>query len=364
MTHHADDVPGPVYDVALEPTIRQARTTDGVSIAWTSVGAGPPLILMPGVPFSNIAAEWRIPLLRGAYERLAQDVRLIQYDGRGSGHSQRDVDDFSLDAMVRDLDSVVTAAGLVRYTLLGFYHSCTAAIAEAARHPERVKGLLLFGGAARGWTAMSGPGIQALLSLIDRDWDTFADSIAHAWLGWEAGAEGELAAEGFRTATTPAVARATMEAASEVDVSAEAETVQCPALVLHRAGATVIPLEASAELVGLLPNGRLQVFDGSSATLFFEGTDEVIDTIVRFVTGRGGSSAAAPAATAGEGSALTPRERDVLRLVAAGETNAEIGRRLGVTINTVERHVANLYRKIDARGRADATAYAIRNGLA
>jgi pimeloyl-ACP methyl ester carboxylesterase/DNA-binding CsgD family transcriptional regulator len=348
--------------VALEPTIRQARTTDGVSIAWTSVGAGPPLILMPGVPFSNLTAEWRIPLLREAYERLAQDVRLIQYDGRGSGNSQRDVDDFSLDAMVRDLEAVVNAAGLVRYTLLGFYHSCTAAIAEAARHPEQVKGLLLFGGAARGWTAMSGPGIQALLSLIDRDWNTFAESIAHAWLGWDAGAEGELAAEGFRTATTPAVARATMEAASQVDVSAEAARVRCPALVLHRAGATVIPPEASAELVRLLPNGRLEVLEGSSATLFFEGTDEVIETIARFVTGRGWTRAAAPAPASDGG--LTPRERDVLRLVAAGETNAEIGRRLGVTINTVERHVANLYRKIDARGRADATAYAIRNGLA
>lgn len=346
----------------LEPTIRQARTTDGVSIAWTSVGTGPPLILMPGVPFSNLAAEWRIPLLREAYERLAQDVRLIQYDGRGSGHSQRDVDDFSLEAMLRDLEAVVAAAGLIRYTLLGFYHSCTTAIAAAARHPEQVKGLVLFGGAARGWTAMSGPGIQALLSLIDRDWNTFAESIAHAWLGWEAGAEGELAAEGFRTATTPAVARATMEAASEVDVSAEAEVVRCPALVLHRSGATVIPLEASSELVRLLPHGRLEVLEGSSATLFFEGTDEVIDTIVGFVTGRGSSRAAAPAPAPDGG--LTPRERDVLRLVAAGETNAEIGRRLGVTINTVERHVANLYRKIDARGRADATAYAIRNGLA
>lgn len=348
----------------LEPTIRKARTTDGVSIAWTSVGAGPPLILMPGVPFSNLTAEWRIPLLRQAYERLAQDVRLIQYDNRGSGHSQRDVDDFSLGAMLRDLEAVVDAAGLVRYTLLGFYHSCTAAIAAAARHPEQVKGLLLFGGAARGWTALSGPGIQALLSLIDRDWNTFAESIAHAWLGWEAGAEGELAAEGFRTATSPAVARATMEAASEVDVSAEAETVRCPALVLHRAGATVIPLEASSELVRLIPDAHLQVLKGSSATLFFEGTDEVIETILRFVTGRGGSPATTPPEPERDGDALTPRERDVLRLVAAGETNAEIGRRLGVTINTVERHIANLYRKIDARGRADATAYAIRNGLA
>ena len=64
------------------------------------------------------------------------------------------------------------------------------------------------------------------------------------------------------------------------------------------------------------------------------------------------------------GEALTPRELEVLRLVAAGASNGEIAATLGLSINTVERHVGNIYRKIDARGRADATAYAIRRGLA
>ena len=84
------------------------------------------------------------------------------------------------------------------------------------------------------------------------------------------------------------------------------------------------------------------------------------DLIADFVTGveRRRSGGRRP------GHDLTPREVEVLRLVAAGESNAEIAARLGVTINTVERHVVNVYRKIDARGRADATAFAIRNGLA
>ncbi len=70
-----------------------------------------------------------------------------------------------------------------------------------------------------------------------------------------------------------------------------------------------------------------------------------------------------PAGTASPVAALTARERDVLRLLAGGDSNAEIGRRLGIAVHTVERHVANLYRKIGARGRADATAYALRRGL-
>jgi pimeloyl-ACP methyl ester carboxylesterase/DNA-binding CsgD family transcriptional regulator len=359
-----------------------ARTTDGVDIAWGSVGRGHALIHLPGVPFSNFTAEWHSPVLRSAYERLAEGVRLIQFDGRGTGRSQRDVTDLSLEAMQRDLDAVVDAAGLAgeRIALLGFYHSVTSAIAYAARHPERVSHLILFGGASRGWSPMSGAEIQALLSLIERDWNVFVDSIAHAWLGWDvSGEEGRLAADWFRTATSPTVARATMQAAAGVDVTALLPDVQCPVLVLHRLGARVISLEMSEALVSGLPNARLEVLPGDSASLFYESTAQIVDLLIDFVGGRpvvgdvpagrpGAASAAAGSAVSespdGRAQLLSPRELEVLRLIAAGESNGEIAHRLGVTVNTVERHAVNLYRKIDARGRADAATFAVRNGLA
>ena len=128
------------------------------------------------------------------------------------------------------------------------------ALAWAARHPERVDGLVLFGGAARGWASMSGPGTQALLSLIDRDWDTFVESAVHAWLGWPDAETGRLAAEWFRDATTPAIARETLREASEIDVSGLLPSVTCPVLVLHRAGSSVVPLEQSRELAASLPD--------------------------------------------------------------------------------------------------------------
>ena len=142
------------------------------------MGDGPPLIHLPGFPFSNLAGEWRIPAAHEAFERLARDVRLIQYDGRGTGHSQRDVTDFSLDAMLGDLDAVVGAAGLAaaQVSLLGFYASVPTAIAYAARHWDRVSHLVLFGGSAVGHSPMSGPETQALLSLIERDWNVFVES--------------------------------------------------------------------------------------------------------------------------------------------------------------------------------------------
>ena len=352
----------------MDPSVAYARTADGVSIAYLAQGSGPGFVLMPGVPFSNVVAEWQIPVLRRAYLGLADRMRIVQYDGRGAGHSQRVVDDLSLDAMLLDVDAVVDAAGMDRFALFGFYHSALHAIAYAARHPDRVTRLVLFGGALRGWEPMSGTGTQALLSLIDRDWDTFAESIAHAWLGWPDDDQGRLAAAWFRTSSTPEVAGRILREASAVDVTRDAAAVRCETLVLHRRDATVIPLELSERLVEAIPHATLRVLDGSSAALFFERTDEVVGELVRFVTGAtAGRRPARPArgaATATGVAGLTAREIEVLRLLAGGQTNAEIAGDLGLSVNTIERHVGNVYRKIDARGRADATAWAIRRGVA
>jgi pimeloyl-ACP methyl ester carboxylesterase/DNA-binding CsgD family transcriptional regulator len=353
----------------MEPELGIATSADGVKIGWTSVGSGRALVHLPGVPFSNVDAEWRIPILRLAFMTLGEQLRLIQFDGRGTGRSQREVSDFSLEANLHDLEAVLDATEVGECVLLGFYHSVTHAIAWAARHPDRVRGIVLFGGATRGWDPMAGSATQALLSLIERDWGTFAESIAHAWLGWPAGEEGRLAAEWFKNATSPRVARATLESAGEVDVTSDAARVRCPALILHRADAQVIPLALSEALARALPTSRLEILPGSSATLFLEGTSDVVARLIAFVRDPEGvvtrGDTPRPDARAVRGSgALSSRETEVLGLIAAGESNGQIAARLGISINTVERHVVNVYRKIDARGRAEATAWAIRNGVA
>lgn len=188
----------------------------------------------------------------------------------------------------------------------------------------------------------------------------FAETAAHTWMGWDAGESGRLIAESFRTATTPTLARALFVASADIDVSAEAGLVTAEALVLHRQGERQMPVEMSRQLAAALPNGRLQVLDGSTPTLFFENPDHDVGVIGRFLLD--GTTRPEPATVAGP-DGLTVRELAVLRLVAGGESNAEIAGALGISVHTVERHVANLYRKIRARGRADATGYALRNGL-
>jgi pimeloyl-ACP methyl ester carboxylesterase/DNA-binding CsgD family transcriptional regulator len=350
------------------PRIDRARSADGVTVAFAVTGHGPPLVFVPWVPFSNLQLEWANPLLRAVFERLAGRVTLVRYDGRGTGHSQRDVADLSLDAMVADLEAVLRAADLGEVSLLGQYNACPHAIAFAARHPRRVRSLVLFGGSARGWDAMSARQTQALLSLIEQDWDLFADTAAHQWMGWSAGEIGRAMAEGFRDAVTPSVARATLRAASAVDVTREARRVSAPALVLHRRGMSQLPVEVSRTLARTLPRGRLVVLEGSRPVLFLDEPTAVTDLLLDFVCAGVLPPETVPpqrndAVPATPVRALTRRETDVLRLVAAGQSNAQIARRLGVSVHTVERHVANLYPKIGARGRADATAYAIRAGL-
>ena len=346
----------------MAPPLRFAHSSDDVTIAYTIDGrAAQTLVWLPPVPFSNVVAQYEVPLLRDVYARLARNLRLVLIDGRGTGHSQRDVSDLGLEAMLRDLDAVVAHARLARFALFGYYHSVMHAIASAARHPGRVTHLVLFGGTPRGADAMSPAETQALLSLIERDWDLFVESAAHAWMGWGAGEDGRLMAEAFRTATTPTVARATMQAASEIDVTGDLAKITAPALVLQSRNDRFVSKSATEALAQALPNGRIGRLAGTVASLFSEEVDTDLGLILDFLTD--GSTGGAPQPAVVDAAGLTPRELDVLRLVASGETNAAIAERLGLSVHTVERHAANLYRKIGARGRADAATYAVRRGI-
>jgi pimeloyl-ACP methyl ester carboxylesterase/DNA-binding CsgD family transcriptional regulator len=345
--------------VEAGPDLSYTRTRDGVTIAYQVIGRGPTVVWLPSL--GNLVAQWRVPVIRTAYEHLARSVRLVLYDGRGMGSSDRRVDPggLGLDGHLRDLDAVVDAVGEEPVSLLGYYHSVPTAIAFAADHPRRVTRVVLFGGAARLRDAMNPVQTQALLSLVDQDWDLFADTAAHTWLGWAAGESGRLVAEAFRTAATPTVAKAWFEAAAQIDVADRLLHVSAPTLVLHRQGERQIPVEVSRRLADALPNGHLVELPGSSPTLFLENAGADVGLLTSFFT-----SGEVIAPIAPQANSVTARELDVLRLLAAGDSNAEIARRLGITVHTVERHAANLYRKIGARGRADATAYALRRGIA
>src|SRR5438105_14019611 len=139
--------------LSATPQLSYARTRDGVTLAFAVTGQGPTLGLVPSVPFSNLQMEYGNPVMRQVYGELASRVTLLQYDGRGTGHSQRDVVDLSLEAMLADLEAVVDQAGVGQVGPLGQYSSCAHPLAYTARDPDGVRRLVLFGGSDAPWDA-------------------------------------------------------------------------------------------------------------------------------------------------------------------------------------------------------------------
>src|SRR3972149_4835559 len=133
----------------MEPRIQYAKTADGVSIAFWTLGEGMPLLHMPTIPMSHLEVEWQNPGYRGWYERLATNRKLVRYDGRGSGLSDRDVAGYSVDTHILDLEAVVDRIGLQRFALFALLHAGPVAVVYAARYPERVSRLLLWCASAR-----------------------------------------------------------------------------------------------------------------------------------------------------------------------------------------------------------------------
>jgi pimeloyl-ACP methyl ester carboxylesterase len=270
----------------MDSTIRYASTSDGVTIAYTLLGDGPALVSMPSGLLSNLVAQRRIPSVARAYERLGANMRTVLYDGRGTGRSQRDVEDVGAEAMLRDVEAVVDHAGLETFALLGYYFTAAAAIAYAERHPDRVTKVVLFGGSLRGERMFSTSFSRALMTLIDRDWDAAIESAAHAWMGWSGTNDERLAVEAFRDSVTAAMARRLFDSALDMDVSANAAKVTAPALVIHRHDERQFPLEVSQELADALPDARLLRLDGTSGVLFLQDPDGDVDLMLDFLVGR------------------------------------------------------------------------------
>src|SRR5262245_53769267 len=143
--------PGTAADGAVElrQDIHFCTAPDGVQLAYSMVGHGPPLV-KTGNWMTHLEFDLESPIWRHLYRELARDHTLVRYDSRGNGLSDRTVDEISFDALVHDLGTVVEAAHVERFALLGISGGCAVSIAYAVRHPGRVSHLILYGGFAVG----------------------------------------------------------------------------------------------------------------------------------------------------------------------------------------------------------------------
>jgi DNA-binding CsgD family transcriptional regulator/pimeloyl-ACP methyl ester carboxylesterase len=344
----------------MPPEIRYARTSDEVSIAYWAIGRGPALIDLPVPGGDHVEMIWHISEYAEGMGEFTKQVTFVKYDARGFGLSERDIRDYSVDAYVLDLEAVVDAVGIDRFVLNAWAEAAMPALAYAARHPERVIGVVLRDGIARG--ADRGAEHQALVELARRDWDRAKRVIAD-------GTPNVLSIASLRQMLELVDATATQEgyvgfsdAVREWDVLDILSRVSAPVLVTNDG---IVPVDASRKLAAALPNGsfvsnRVERGDPSPSE------DAARAFLLRVYAAEYPGARmpdAAPAANA-SASALTPRELEVLRLVAGGRSNREIAGDLVLSERTVVRHIANIYAKIGAHGRADATAYAVRQRLA
>ena len=153
--------------------VRFCTTPDGVRIAYALSGTGPPIVRAAHW-MSHLQFDWQSPVWQHWIDGLSERNTLVRYDERGNGLSDWEVADLSFEAMVADLESVVDASGLTRFTLLGVSQSCAVSVAYAVRHPERVSGLVLYGGYVKGWRKRGSPheiaSREAFATLMREGW--------------------------------------------------------------------------------------------------------------------------------------------------------------------------------------------------
>jgi DNA-binding CsgD family transcriptional regulator/pimeloyl-ACP methyl ester carboxylesterase len=360
MMQSTGDLPPP------EPPIRIAHTRDAVTIAYQSVGDGPPIIHTPPWPFGNLRVQWANPLLRSYFELLGRNRRFIIYDGRGAGLSQREISDFSIEAQARDLEAVVDRMRLQPFALFAFGHGGPACITYAARNPGRVSHLILWCSYARA-PGFGNTKAQAAWLMMEQSWELYTQLEGYRYSGWTGGPAAEWYTHYIQQSVSPAGFAAALKEIRGVDVRHLLPRVQVPTLVMTRPQAhhgmlaegddsPMARLDLSQELAANIPNAELALLEGDHINPFEGDLDGFIRVLDEFLQ----STPAAGRYSDG----LTPREVEVLRLVAAGRSNREIAGLLVLSERTVARHITNIYGKTGAGSRAEATAYALRNGLA
>ena len=350
------------------PDIRFCSTADGVKIAVATYGSGPPLV-RAGTWLTHVEYDATSALSAHWGEELARNHRYVTYDGRGSGLSDRAPGALSLEVFVGDLEAVVDGLGLERFPLVGISMGAPVAVAYAAKHPERVRRLVLHGGFHRSYLSAENPDprvlaeADVLFKSARLGWGTGSPALRQVFaaklLGDATEAQRQAFEERQRVTATAEVAEAYLRAMFALDVKALAPRVSCPTLAFHSRGDALVYLEQGRKLASLIQGARFVPLDSRNHVPFREEPAwQVLATELRsFLDEDGGVRAPSPA------KALTARQLEVLRGVSRGLTDKEIAGELSLSPRTVEMHVARALATLESANRAEAVRKAAAAGL-
>ena len=262
----------------MEPRIQYAKTEDGVRIAHTTVGHGPPLVVCGDLADAHAQLMWEQSPYGPFYRQLAERYTIVKFDQRGLGLSDRNVADFSLDALLFDAEAVVNQLGLSGFHLLGTGIGVPTAIAHAARHPERVSSLCLVGASVRTADILARHRAMQLASLITTDWELFLENLAAVNFGFGK-EESTRTARFLAAACDPDTFVRGMEFVSTWDATELLPLVRCPTLIVHYSGVHFQTMEMARELAAGISDSRLVVLDYDWALR----DNEVVDAIFDFL---------------------------------------------------------------------------------
>lgn len=320
------------------------------------MGTGSPLVMVPGW-LCHLKQSWSHHAAASARAKLAASHRFVWYDRLGCGLSDRDGFELSIENDVEQLVAVLDAAGIARTNLIGYSFGAPPAAMFAARFPERVDRLVFYAGFARGTSMMPAESLAAVQQLIRADWAMASQLLATRLLPNASSKDLRWFSRFQQVASTAEMAARLVGHTWAMDVRDVLPEIRAVTLVVHNRDDQTIPATAGEEIAALVPGAELHLFEGNEHDPFIRDSGSVVEAIVAFVNGRPIAPAQRPGRLPEPD--LTRRELEVLRLVASGSTNEQIAARLDIAVKTVERHVTNVYRKLGAGGRADATRSAV-----
>jgi pimeloyl-ACP methyl ester carboxylesterase/DNA-binding SARP family transcriptional activator len=256
--------------------VRFCRASDGVRLAYATSGAGPPLVKAANW-MTHLDYDWASPVWTHWWRALSEGRQLVRYDERGCGMSDWAVaaSSFTLDAWVRDLEAIVDTLGLERFPLLGVSQGGPIALTYAARHPERVSHLVIYGTCTRSTWARATPterrSVAALAELIRVSWGSdqpgfrqvydarfLPDGPLEMWRAFD---------ELQRRSTSAENAYHLWYAFGHLDASEAAHSIDLPTLILHSRGDQAFSFAEAEDLHTLMPGSRLVPLDSSNHIL-------------------------------------------------------------------------------------------------
>lgn len=348
--------------------IRYVNTRDGARLAWAEAGAGPVLVKAANW-MTHLEYDWESPVWRHWTRFFSKYFRFVRHDERGCGMTDWNVGDLSFERWTEDLETVIEAAVLPEpFTLLGISQGAATCIAYAAKYPERVSHLVLYGGYARGTFYRGDPDkerlYRAMIELVRLGWGSdnpvfrqvftsrFVPGASDEQIGWF----NELC----RKTTSPETAARLLETRAIINVLPLLGAVRTPTLVLHSRDDDVIPIVEGHILAAGIPDAQFIELDSKNHVLLDNepAWERFCAEVLEFTGVKGSTRGEDPAFAA-----LSPREREVLGLLAEGFGNAQIATRLSISEKTVRNHMSNLFDKLGVWTRAQAIVFARDRGF-